>query len=305
MRATAHHRGKHLGPSEVFAATERCLICLYDGPRKPVFRLQQAPLIQLLACPNCRGVSADFMPTAPVLDDFYTHYWPDEEHRITFGSERRFALRILKNAKIDGRRNPVRILDFGGGDGTIAIEIAKVLASGRGVKCDIDLVDWGAVDKQVSEKILLRGHRTLETVAAPYDLVIASAVLEHIPEVNAVMKTLFSLVGPNGYFYGRTPYVLPLSRLDPFFDFTYPGHVHDMGSGFWGRITETFKLRARIVHSATSPLETLFSQYPFRSTLACVFKTPSWIEEIFSSPSRKDRFWNLVAGWELVLQFAE
>jgi len=245
------------------------------------------------------------MPIPSVLDAYYTNYWPDQEHRITFGSEKRFALRILRHLKIDGSRDPVRILDFGGGDGTIAIEIAKRLVSDRGVKCEIDLVDWGATDSQIGDKVFLRGHRTLDAVSGPCDLVIASAVLEHIPEVNGVMRTLFSLVGPNGYFYARTPYVLPLARLDPFFDFTYPGHVHDMGSGFWGRITETFGIRARVVQSGISPVETLFSQYRIRTILACLFKTPAWFEGWLSPPSRKDRFWNLVAGWELVLQFAD
>jgi len=55
----------------------------------------------------------------------------NEEHRITLGSEKRFALRILRHVKIDESRDPVRILDFGGGDGTIAIEIAQRLESER------------------------------------------------------------------------------------------------------------------------------------------------------------------------------
>jgi SAM-dependent methyltransferase len=303
MRATAHHKGKHLGSSEIFSTADRCPICLNEGPREAVLRLQKSPPVHLLHCPRCRGVSADFMPIPSVLDAYYTNYWPDAENRITFGSASRFALRILRLAKIDRDRAPIRILDFGGGDGTIAGEIAKRLVCDRGVACEIDLVDWGAIDNQIGDKIRVRGHRTLETVSTPCDLVIASAVLEHIPEVNGAMRSLFSLVAPNGFFYARTPCVLPLGRLDLFFDFTYPGHVHDMGSAFWGRVTETFKLRARTVHSGTSPIETLFGQYPARTILACLSKTPAWIEGWLSSPSRKDRFWNLIAGWEVVLKF--
>jgi SAM-dependent methyltransferase len=305
VKATVHHEGKHLSASEVYSATDHCPVCLAREPRKPVFLIQRAPDIHLLRCPKCRGVSADQMPVPSVLDNYYTNYWPDEENRITFGSGARFAERILRYARINRQRDPIRILDFGGGDGTIAREIAQRLLAERKADVEIDLVDWGAQDAQLGEHVRVNGHRTLETVAGPYDLVIASAVLEHIPDVNPVMKTLFSLVGPGGFFYARTPYVLPFTRLHSKLDFTYPGHVHDMGSGFWGRITETFALRARIAHSGTSPVETLFSKHPARTMLACTFKIPAWIEQRLVSPSRKDRFWNLVAGWEIVLQFAE
>jgi hypothetical protein len=303
VKATAHHEGKHLTAAEIYSATSRCPICLYEGPRNRVFKIQDSPPINLLLCPKCRGVSADFMPVPAVLDDFYTNYWPDENNRITFGSAERFATRILRHTAIDQDRDPIRILDFGGGDGTIARKIAEHLVHGRNVKCEIDLVDWGATDDRIGDNIAVHGHRSLETVSGPYDLIIASAVLEHIPEVNGVMRTLFSLAGPRGFFYARTPYVLPFSRLDPNLDITYPGHVHDMGSAYWGRITETFGLNARVVHSGTSPVETLLWKYPVRTMLACVFKTPAWIEGWMAAPSRKDRFWNLVAGWEIVLQF--
>ena len=43
--------------------------------------------------------------------------------------------------------------------------------------------------------------------------------------------------------YARTPFVLPLARIVPSIDITYPGHVHDMGSVFWGRFIETFGMK--------------------------------------------------------------
>jgi len=304
VKATVHHAGKHLTASEVYSASARCPVCLADGPREPVFLVQESPAVHLLRCPKCRGVSADQMPVPAVLDAYYTNYWPDESNRITFGSGDRFAARILRYAGIDRNRDRIRILDFGGGDGTIARRIAQRLLNERPAEIEIDLVDWGATDQQDGDHIRIRGFRTLDTVSGPYDLILASAVLEHIPEVNSIMRTLFSLVGPGGFFYARTPYVLPLTRLDRKLDFTYPGHVHDMGSAFWGRVTETFGLRARVVHAGPSPVETLLTKHPSRTILACTLKLPAWIEGWLVPPSRKDRFWNLVGGWEIVLQFA-
>jgi hypothetical protein len=38
--------------------------------------------------------------------------------------------------------------------------------------------------------------------------------------------------------------------------------------------------------------------------MAWTLKVPALIEGWLSPPSRKDRFWNLVGGWEIVLRFA-
>jgi SAM-dependent methyltransferase len=305
MRSSTYQQSKHLETSEVYPATARCPVCLADGPRKPVFLLQDSPAIHLLQCPKCRVASADQMPLPAVLDAYYTSYWPDETDKLTFRSGDYLASRILKYVSIDRNRDPIRILDFGGGEGTLARLIAQGLMQARTVNFEIDVVDWGAADQQVGDNVAIRGHRTLETVKGPYDLVIASAVLEHVPDANAVMRTLFSLVGPGGYFYARTPYVLPLARLHRNLDFTYPGHVHDMGSAFWGRITETFGLRAKVIHSGPSPVETLLTKHPTRTILAWTLKVPALIEGWIVPSSRRDRFWNLVGGWEIVLRFAE
>jgi Methyltransferase domain len=303
MRSSAYQQSRHLGASEVYSATARCPVCLADLPRRPVFRLQESPAIHLLECPRCRVASADQMPLPAVLDDYYANYWSGESDKLTFRNGEYLAAWILKYVSIDANRDPIRILDFGGGDGTLARLIARRLLNKRPAQYEIDVVDPAAEDSQDGDKIRLRAHRALEAVSGPYDLILASAVLEHIPDANTTMRRLFSLAGPSGFFYARTPYVLPLARLHRNLDFTYPGHVHDMGSGFWGRVTETFGLAARIVHSGPSPVETRFTRFPVRTAIAWTLKSPAFFETWLFSPNRKDRFWNLVGGWEIVLQF--
>jgi SAM-dependent methyltransferase len=303
MRTSTYQQSKHLEAAEVYNATVQCPVCLAEGPRKPVFRIQNSPAVDLLLCPKCRVASADQMPLPAVLDAYYTTYWPSETDKLTFSNGDSLASRILKFVAFDRNRNRFRILDFGGGEGTLARKVAELVLAERTADFDIDVVDWGASDQQ-ADHIQIHGHRSLETAKGQYDLIIASAVLEHVPDANAVMRNLFSLVAPGGYFYARTPYVLPLTRLHRSLDFTYPGHVHDMGSAFWGRVTDTFGLRAQIVHSGPSPVETLFSKHPTRTLMAWTLKVPALIEGWLSPPSRKDRIWNLVGGWEIVLRFA-
>jgi SAM-dependent methyltransferase len=303
MKSSAYQQSRHLEASEVYSATARCPVCLADVPRKPVFRLQESPAIDLLECPKCRVASAAQMPLPAVLDDYYANYWSDEADKLTFRDGEYLAAWILKYVSIDANRDPVRILDFGGGDGTLARLMARRLLDKRPAQYEIDVVDPAAEDSQDGDKIRLHAHRTLEAVSGPYDLILASAVLEHIPDANTTMRRLFSLAGHGGFFYARTPYVLPLARLHRNLDFTYPGHVHDMGSGFWGRVTETFGLNARVVHSGPSPVETRFTKFPMRTAIAWTLKSPAFFETWLFSPSRQDRLWNLVGGWEIVLQF--
>src|SRR5580700_587875 len=52
MRTSTYQQSKHLETSEVYPATARCPVCLAEGPRKPVFLLQDSPAIHLLQCPK-------------------------------------------------------------------------------------------------------------------------------------------------------------------------------------------------------------------------------------------------------------
>jgi hypothetical protein len=143
----------------------------------------------------------------------------------------------------------------------------------------------------------------LEEVNGPYDLVLASAILEHIPDLYPVLTRLFQLVREGGWFYARTPWVLPLASVVRNFDITFPAHVHDLGNDFWSRVPEVFGLRPRHYRSATSPVETSFEGSFMRTLAAHLLKFPSRVEHAVSPVSRKNRIWKLVGGWEVICQF--
>lgn len=305
MNATVFHRSQHLRQDELYDARAECPVCLSPAPRRPVFRLQTQPDVHMLACPHCQAGAASHMPHQAVLDAYYSHYYAPGQQALTCPNVDRLARHIAGYIAAATTRPPLRILDFGGGDGTLACRLAGLLLNTPAAIAEIDVVDYASAGASGSDRIRVRGHRSLDGLDRPYDVVLASAVLEHIPAVNAVMRRLFALVRPGGYFYARTPYVLPLARLVRRLDLTFPGHVHDMGGAFWSGVPETFGLSARVLASRPSPLETTFASHPARTLAAGLLKLPGWLEAALSPPSRRRRLWRLVGGWEVVLRFAE
>jgi 2-polyprenyl-3-methyl-5-hydroxy-6-metoxy-1,4-benzoquinol methylase len=245
------------------------------------------------------------MPRPEVLQKYYADYYKSAQEKNTCPNAARFADHIAAHTSFLNGDRPIRILDFGGGDGTLARKIADRLLRDSTKRADIDLVDYEKPGDYGTNRIRVRGYRTLQEAQGPYDLVIASAVLEHIPEVHPVLRQLFALMRPAGYFYARTPYVVPFARLFRNLDFTYPGHVHDLGSAFWNRVGKTFELNARCIISGPSLVETTLTSHPARTVLAAVLKAPARVEEFFSKRGRLDRWWNFVGGWEIMLQSAE
>ena len=98
-------------------------------------------------------------------------------------------------------------------------------------------------------------------------------------------------------FYARTPYVLPLLRLLKRFgielDFTYPGHLHDLGQNFWNNIPNMYRdFNLRILRSCPSIVETSFGQDFMTTLLAYIFKFPWYVLR---------GFYGYVGGWEIFI----
>jgi 2-polyprenyl-3-methyl-5-hydroxy-6-metoxy-1,4-benzoquinol methylase len=309
--AICNHRSMHLEESKLYDARARCPICHYAGERDQGLQLQSSPIIRLLHCPACSGRSAAWMPRPEVLQDYYSGYFDPLEAAekngavcVTFHGIERFARHLLRAMPVPAGDTPFRILDFGGGDGSLALEVAKLL-EGRAVA--ITLVDYQEPRATpVPERISITHAKDLreiqENVAGQkFDIVLASAIAEHIPELNGVLQMLFGLLKPRGYFYARTPFMSSLIRFFPFVDFAYPAHVHDLGASFWNRITKTFNLKADILVSRPSIVESEWRSHTFRTLVAKSLKLPAHIEGKIA-PRRMDRWWNLVGGWEVVLR---
>jgi methyltransferase family protein len=302
VQAAAYHESRHLNVDDTYDAMEECPVCLSGGERKAVVRLQEYPPIELLECSNCRAYSASLMPRPEVLKRYYAEYYKFGQERNTCPNSTRFAARIAGHLKFSSHVPLIRILDFGGGDGSLARKIADRLIPRINRPVEIDVVDYAKPHNYDSRRLRIRGYGTLEEVSGPYNLIIASAVLEHIPELHPVLCRLFTSVGLGGFFYARTPYIVPFARLIHSLDFTYPGHVHDLGAGFWNRIGRTFGLDANFLFSGPSLVETTLASHPWRTLLAATLKIPAKLEQLLSKHRRVDPWWTLVGGWEVMLQ---
>jgi SAM-dependent methyltransferase len=302
LPATTFHSGVHLEERQLEAAERACPLCLSEKPRSSVLRLQSGPDVELLSCETCGGYSASRMPTPEALRDYYRDYYEDADQRITFDLPQRLALHIFRRAfpaAPPSRR--IDLLDFGGGDAEIARRIANGLLEAGAPSVHILLVDYNAeVRPSDSARISLERVETLERVEkGAFDLVVASAILEHIPRPRRDLASLFDALGPGGVFYARTPSVVPLLKLCGRFgmrcDFTFPGHVHDLGQKFWRTILSHLSLQGTIdvLDARPSPVETTLRNHPFRTVAAQLLKAP-W--HLLGSS------WGFVGGWEVFFQ---
>lgn len=290
---------------EVYNVENQCPICHSTKKRLKIAAIQQNPVINYLKCPDCHGCSTSLMPTPAVLTKFYTGFYDDYEEEFTFDNPQRFAKHILQEIKLNTSSNIFRILDFGGGDGSLALAIADIILLQYPKKrIEIWLVDYQPTPSYEKGNISFHALKYLKEIPVhkKYDLLIASAILEHIPDLHTTFKELLSLAAPSGYFYARTPYRLPFKKFIPSLTMEYPGHVHDLGDSFWSRLPDTFNLNAKVITSRPSIVQYEFKRSFFLALAAYLAKFPAHVELFFNS-HKKDLIWNYVGGWEILLQF--
>lgn len=303
MRATTSHPSRHLAAGDLLDSTAACPICLDRGTRRPVLRLQAGPDVFLLRCGRCQGCSASRMPRPEYLQAYYGSYYQGSDERVTFSGKDRFAAHLLRAMPARWAREHTRILDFGGGDGTLAVAVAaRLLERFPQGRCDITVVDRETPALSSDTRIRVTQRSSLRETAELHDMVLASAVLEHIPDLHPILRGLVERVGEGGLFYARTPYALPFARIFPALDLTYPAHVHDLGSGFWNGFVDLFGLRARYLASRPSLVASSWRAQPLRALVAHSLKLPASLEAALSPASRKRRLWHFVGGWEVLLQ---
>jgi hypothetical protein len=108
---------------------KECPFCRSDD-RLPVAQLQAEPEIQMLRCRSCAAVSASPLPASEVLQRhyegyarFYNRY--SDGHRTTFSRVPAFARHVMKKILPLPNASRMNILDFGGGDGSMSLELAR------------------------------------------------------------------------------------------------------------------------------------------------------------------------------------
>jgi hypothetical protein len=213
IRSTFYQRSRALEISELQDSARRCPICHDTGARRVVQVIQEAPRVELLQCSACGGCSAGKMPTRQVLEGYYAGYYNGAAVQGTFADVDKLAERVLRRMETARLPDRVRILDFGGGEGLLAQRIASRLRGSRSQSfAEIVLVDLQQVAERKGEAFSQVQVESLQSAHGDFHIVLASAILEHIPEVHDVLAGLFERVGAPGFFYARTPYIAPFTR---------------------------------------------------------------------------------------------
>jgi len=284
---------------------DRCRICHSQKPRKTLLQLHSSPAVDYLECMDCLGCSVSHMPKKEYLADYYRDSYADADNKVTIFDYERFCNNVLDSLHLPSNTGVFSILDFGGGDGSLSLYMAKrLIEKGHAGSVHITIIEYVDPQKSQYPHISISREQELSNVTSQFDLVLASAILEHIPDLQPVLQGLLNAIKPGGFFYARTPYSLPMKRLFKDYDMLFPRHVHDLGAPFWNKVLTRHHINGRYVFSRPSLVQTRFWDEAFRTVMAYLFKLPARLELWFRKPASASPLWPYVGGWEVLIQRA-
>ena len=301
------HRNKHSQTiPELYELEERFNACPFCKSKETrlIRSIITTPEINVMTCRQCHIGYIDRQPTEIFLRTFYKKYYGKSHQHTTI------VPHVLVNHLIRqfGRlqiKETFSILDFGGGDGSVSLLLADyLLTSGLARQVGITNVDYNAREGEegrLSNKIVKTDLPSFESVPAgkKFDIVIASAILEHVKNPRETLSLLLNFLGVNGLFYARTPWVYPffslLTKAGIYIDLPYPAHLFDMGSAFWNSVLKTLNISSDfyLEKSGTSLVESSLRKRPLRTMTAHLLKIPSFILK---------NHYQFVGGWEVIIK---
>jgi 2-polyprenyl-3-methyl-5-hydroxy-6-metoxy-1,4-benzoquinol methylase len=309
---THYHQSVILGDDDLLQFSTSCPWC-GGTERRAIATIQLNPEVLLLECIACMACSASRMPKPQSLDSYYAGYYDCKSRskvtsakspigRVTIGDTAKMGMHLARCFNSSGGKTSIRILDFGGGDGLLAALAAEnLLVSNSGMReVSISVVDYNIqMHQPANHAIKVERYAQLDELPdGVYDFVIASAILEHIPECASVLRQILSRVASGGSLYIRTPFAAPFMRaaeiLGKSWDFTFPAHVHDLGQNFWERffttsgLDETFDIKS----SRPSIVQASMGEHPFEALASHIFKLPWYF---------LGKAWPFVGGWEVTV----
>ncbi len=290
----------HMKTADLLDARDRCTICGHSGERSRELLLQRDPDVWLLHCPACHASSADHLPRQEALTALYAPdvYVPNLN---LAGLPARHARHVASKLSFDPDAS-VALLDYGGNDGAPARALITALRD-RGHRGELSATVVDLYPREPEENLRFVHVDDFARATDRYDFLMASAVVEHLPDMGDVTRRILAAGKPGALFWARTPYDVPLARLGLGFPVLWPRHMHDFGPAFWARFTETFGVRGRLLRSAPSPAQSSLRSEPLRALLANALKLPAQLERAWlRAPESPGLAWRFVGGWEALVR---
>jgi 2-polyprenyl-3-methyl-5-hydroxy-6-metoxy-1,4-benzoquinol methylase len=177
---------------------EKCYLC--DSPDLKTFYKEKG----IVKCSECNFVFFQPIPSSSELDRVYSKY--EREEYITENSIAKIQIEldgILRSYKISD------VLDIACGE-CYFLDILKSI--------DPSLNLFATEHASAKENVLKKGYQFIEGEFFPitdkkFDLIIFTEAIEHINDVNKFLKSVHTLLSPNGLIYLTTPNFSSIERL--------------------------------------------------------------------------------------------
>lgn len=286
--------------------TEPIELCRCCGSAKFKQLEEYRKNVHLLRCEQCGAITFSRILKSELLSqcyndkDYYASFQKQGSSEVTFSEIDRIVKRIANPIMKEHflNRGHISILDFSGGSGEITVKLAEYLIqSGACSTAEILVVDYNSnLYQNHGSNITISHAFPLESVKKQFDLVIASAIIEHIPEAGKTVRELFTLTKTDGYLYFRTPYMYPtyhfLKRFGFSLNLLYPEHIWDFSEEWWEHAAENCGYEQNDIQILLSRPSIVCKslRYEFLGAMAAYLLKALWY---------LCHKWNLVGGWEI------
>jgi SAM-dependent methyltransferase len=209
--------------SELEKRTVACPLCQGQGFEALATQDRYDMGITTVGCNGCGLVMTNPMPTPAALSDFYRRHYrtyyrkldvPTPEYIREFGLDRRARYTSGCIAEAGLLRPSSRVLDVGCAEGSLLQEIRR-----RVPECGIVGVEPGEGFSKYSRETL--GCKVVDSLdalrrggEAPFDVIVAIHVLEHVGNPVEFLASLRPLLKPGGTVWIDVPDAAAYSSLD-------------------------------------------------------------------------------------------
>lgn len=301
LNKSKFNRSELLKEDQLDASFEKCPFCSSGDTIKIGF-IQKEPEINAVECNKCKIGFVDRQPSEHYLIEYYRNYYKSSKRCTTVESSI-LSKHIIKQIGELSYSENYSILDFGGGDGSVAQTIGQYLIKkDLAGKINIIIVDYyPSAPGNDSGRITQEHFNSFDKLRMEhkFDLIIASAILEHVKYPADISSKLLNSLKPSGKCYFRTPYIYPFFKIFKLIgisiDVQFPGHLYDMGNLFWSSFLKNQNLSDdfRLMKSETSLVETILKENPVKAAVSYLLKLPSRFMK---------NHYNLVGGWEALIE---